>query len=221
MEPKMRSVSHGWKYVLIMETSSLSRLKQESVESVQLASKLINLSSLLGQSVLHAQQALLEATMDQKMRTVHPGLMYVLIMEINSSSRLKQESVESVQLASKLINLSSLLGQSVLHAQQALLEATMDQKMRTVHPGLMYVLIMEINSSSRLKQESVESVQLASKLTNPSSLLDQSVLHAHQVQQEEIMDQKMKIVLHIQKFAKCLGKQRLMGSVENALLGNG
>ena len=159
--------------------------------------------------------------MEPKMRSVSHGLKYVLIVETSSSSRLKQESVESVQLASKLINLSSLLGQSVLHAQQALLEAIMDQKMRTVHPGLMYVLIVETSSSSRLKQESVESVQLASKLINLSSLLDQSVLHAHQVQQEEIMEQKMKIVLHIQKFAKCLGKQRLMGSVENALLGNG
>ena len=97
----------------------------------------------------------------------------------------------------------------------------MEPKMRSVSHGWKYVLIMEINSSSRLKQESVESVQLASKLINPSSLLDQYVLHAQQVLLEAIVEQKMRIVLPIQKFAKCLGKQRLMESVENALLENG
>jgi hypothetical protein len=58
-------------------------------------------------------------------------------------------------------------------------------------------------------------------LINPSIQQGQSVLHAQQVLQEATTDQKMKIALPIQKFAKCLGKQRLMESVENALLENG
>ena len=97
----------------------------------------------------------------------------------------------------------------------------METKMRSVSHGWKYVLVMETGYTSRLKQESVESVQLAIKLIKPSFQLDQSVLHVQQVLQEATAEEKMKIALPIQKFVKGLGKQRLMESVKNALLDNG